>query len=239
MQCDPGVEQAIRGTGIKTRDAAAPLEDCDIRDTAQIGDNAVLGVAAKNLIVKHRQERSALSTGRHIAAAEVADHRDCRHFRERIRIADLPGERHAQIGSVTQGLAVAADGSHPARADAGTLDERQRRLRKCASHLDIDLTHLIESDAVGDIDQRGHPALECGLECRGAGRDDAHRFHIEVDQCRIDGIHAGSGNHSKVKCHVVVRPISRRRVFREVRARRWRRVLRERPSESRLSRRAL
>ena len=204
MQRNPGVEQAVRRAGIEAGDSTALGQNGDVRYTAQIGNDPILAVAAKNLIMKHGKQRRALAARCDIAPAEIRHHRDSGHLGERIGIADLPSKGHIQVRSVAQRLSMTADGRHAVRADPCTLHQRQRRPSKGPPEFRIDLSHLIKRDAVSLIDERRDSALEFRFKRCGAGRDDAKRRDIEIDQRRIDSVHAGSGNQTEVNRHCAV-----------------------------------
>ena len=142
------------------------LQDGDVRDTAQIGDDAILGVAAKYLVVEHRQQRRALSAGGHVAAAKVRHHRDAGHFGQGIGIADLPREGRRQIRAVAQRLTVAADRGHTLRVDPGIAQQRECGFGKTLGQFHIELTELVEGNAVGRIEHARDAALEGGIERR-------------------------------------------------------------------------
>src|SRR5258708_36006267 len=110
----------------------------------------------------------------HIAPAKISDHRDAGHLGERIGIADRPREGSAQVRAMTQRLSVTADGAYAIGADSRASHQRQCGLGKRHPKLDIDLPYLIESCAVGLIDERRDPALATWVDRRGAAGKDAY-----------------------------------------------------------------
>jgi hypothetical protein len=103
---------------------------------------------------------------------------------------------------MAQRLAVAADGGDAAGAHPSAPQQRERGSREGLRQLHIELAEFVERDAIGRVQNRGDPALEFGLEGRGAHGDDPQRRAIEIDEGRIDGVHAGSGHQAEVEAHV-------------------------------------
>ena len=83
---------------------------------------------------------------------------------------------------MAQGLAVAADRGHAFRHDPAIAQKGERRLGKGRRQFDIELADFIERHAIGGVEDTGDPALELGVEGRGAGGNDPQRRLIEIDQ---------------------------------------------------------
>ena len=94
--------------------------------------DAVLGRAAKHVIMERRDQRRTLAAGRHVAAPQVADHGQARELGNRVRIADLPGKRHRAGGPMAQCLAMAADGRIRAAGVSAACSSAERRRRELA-----------------------------------------------------------------------------------------------------------
>ena len=107
MALRPFVEQCVRRPAVEAAHAAGRVQNRDIADAAKIADHARFVFRAEHGGVKGRHERRALAAGGDVAAAEIGDHVDVRHFREQRGIVDLP--RVAFFRPMPHRLAVHAD----------------------------------------------------------------------------------------------------------------------------------
>ena len=155
---NPRVEESIRRARVETGDHGAALEHRDVGDAAEIEDDAILRVTAEYLVVKYRQERSPLAACGDVAAAEIRDDRDAGHLRERVRIADLPGEGDRQVGPMAQRLPMTADGANRCGADSRRMHQMKRATREGLCHGDVDLADFIQGHAFRSIDEGANPA---------------------------------------------------------------------------------
>jgi hypothetical protein len=74
------------------------LQDGDVGDAAQVGDDAILGVAAKHLIVKYGSSGAPWPPAATSRRRKSATTRDAGHLGQHVGIADLPGEGAGRSG---------------------------------------------------------------------------------------------------------------------------------------------
>ena len=115
----PEIRKHIAGTGVEAADGTAGWQIGDVRDAADVDDDAMPVALAEQRGVKGGNERRALPARRDVAASEIGDHRDARALSHTRGVVQL--QRKAALGTMTQRLSVHADGD----------DAFRRKLRCC------------------------------------------------------------------------------------------------------------
>ena len=141
-------------------------------------------------------QRCPLTAQRHIFGAKITDHVDAGFHRQAGAVADLQGE--AELGSVTDGLAVRADGADLIRMMAGLGQQGAHRASKMDGDQLIHLAHAINfigawiaqgMQAIGHLDG---PGLGVAGQQLGA-------LAMKTNQYGINSIHAGAGHQADVE----------------------------------------
>ena len=76
----PMIEQGVAWPTIKTQHIAIGMQHTEVGNATHIQHAHCAVGLAKNALVKHGHKRCALTTSRHIAAAEIGDHIDACEF---------------------------------------------------------------------------------------------------------------------------------------------------------------
>ena len=119
----PGVQKNIARTAVKADDlavAAARRQERDIGDAADVNDRAG-DFAHEDLTVECGHKRSPFAAGGDIAAAEIAYDVKARQLCDECRVVEL--QCPALFGTMSNRLAVNADGGNVLSADVGHVEQ--------------------------------------------------------------------------------------------------------------------
>ena len=111
MAAIPAVEQGIGRAGIKAIDAVClTRQHRDIGDAAEVQHHPQGARFGKNGLMEGGHQRRPLTAEGHVHGAKIGHHIDAGQRRQQGRVADLQGK--AELGTVADGLAVAAEGAN-------------------------------------------------------------------------------------------------------------------------------
>ena len=103
------VDQRIRRSGVAGNGIVIAIDECDVGDAAEIEhrDRRRLSERASERLMKHRHQRRALPSCRHVSSTKIIDYRHPDLARERSAVADL--DRQLLFRAMQNGLPVIAD----------------------------------------------------------------------------------------------------------------------------------
>jgi len=212
----PPIEQDVAGPAVEAERAAVAGQPRHVADAADVHHHARLARVAEHGVVERGDERRALASRGHVAAAEVGHHVDAGVLREPRGIVDLDGE--AQVRAMPHGLPMAAD-------------RRDRRALDAAGHQDafdgarVEIGEL-EGDAAREVEriaarlaQLQDALAQLGGERDGGEGEGERRGLGEVHQRRVGAVEARARHHAHEEtprrdAHAITRSARRRRCSR-------------------------
>ena len=142
MSPGPCIEQTIGGTAVEAERAARRrrngVEQRHVRDSAEVDDGTAGRRVGHDGLVEGGRKRGSLSTGGHVAPAEVRHRGDAGSMGDDVRVADLRGGRETADRFMTYGLAVTAHRGDVARAETRSLDGGQGRVGEEMADRDVE-----------------------------------------------------------------------------------------------------
>ncbi len=132
-------------------------------------------------------EWGPLAAEGHVHGAKIGHHIDAGQGRQQSRVADLQGK--AELGAVTYGLAVAADGTNIGRHEAGLGEQGLSGGGKLAGDQVVGHPHAIDL-----VVPRGTEGVQLvnGEPGVAEGRFDPQFIPLDQYQHGVNAIHAGA-----------------------------------------------